>query len=300
MDLSIVFQGRAEDLNTESVCLIRKVFPDAYVVLSSWEGTIEKKYRGMFDLVVENQDPGPDFPDIANKNVPDNFKRQRVSTLNGMNKCDSTWMLKLRTDVRLTSSISKITELADIIIESKYQLKFCVSTAGSVDPKKFPILLHFSDLIQFGLKDELIRLWRSAYIPLDVETRFSTIKRKFFFSLSGMRTVRTACEQRLWLGRAVHPHLFHYDSLNYHYIDLHNSFLTMIYFFDTSKYGIILPPRVYQESKSAPCFYQQGVQNIVKKRSLLFFKMNPVLAVRYFKSWSSVLYLILKMTKEEK
>ena len=83
-EISVVVQGAIDKENTPK-CLksIRKVFPQAEIILSTWEGA---NVEGLdYDEVIFNKDPGgvkdPFVPTFTN-----NLLRQMVSTKSGVKK----------------------------------------------------------------------------------------------------------------------------------------------------------------------------------------------------------------------
>lgn len=105
-DISVIVQGAInKELTPKCLRNIRKYLPDAEIILSTWEGS---NVTGLnYDILVLNKDPGGYKHDFAVYNETrsmNNFNRQLVSTQNGIEKASHKYILKLRTDLELTSA----------------------------------------------------------------------------------------------------------------------------------------------------------------------------------------------------
>jgi len=105
-DISVVVQGGINrELTQKCLKSIRKYLPEAEIILSTWDGS---EVLGLdYDILVLNKDPGGIKHDYAIYNAPrsmNNFNRQLVSTQNGIKKANRKYILKLRTDLELTSA----------------------------------------------------------------------------------------------------------------------------------------------------------------------------------------------------
>ena len=98
-DISVVVQGAIDKINTK-LCLqcIRKQFPYAEVILSTWEGSNVSNLD--YDIVLFNKDPGAALCSNA-ENVLNNVNREIVSTFNGIKQAKNKYILKIRSDLIL-------------------------------------------------------------------------------------------------------------------------------------------------------------------------------------------------------
>lgn len=284
-DISIIFQGPYNNNLNNSITKIKSIFPSCEIIISSWKDDI--KY---FDIkedvkMVFSDDPGPDFIDCITK-APDNFTRQWYSTLTGLTNATKKYSIKLRTDVILENNIIKILELIEKL--EKLNKKYAVCTAGSIDPRKFPILLHFSDLIQVGKTKDLITLWKNSSRGTICEDIHSLIFRKTFFGLSGFRYAFNACEQRLWISNDDKVSI---DSFNKYLVKKHNDYQKKILLFRTENVGIVLPSRIYEDSRSYKYFYTNRIEKITYS-GWIFTRFNIKFYKSYIKSFFSFLFYL--------
>lgn len=104
-DVSVVVQGpvgqpgdQQRGWTLAALASVRRVLPDAELVLSTWTGT---DVRGLdADVLVLNEDPGP-TPSRDPTHVVNNVNRQITSTRGGLDKAAGTVAWKLRTDMEL-------------------------------------------------------------------------------------------------------------------------------------------------------------------------------------------------------
>ena len=181
-NISVVVQG-AIDKKLTPICLksIRKTLPNAQIILSTWVGS---DIDGLdYDILVLNEDPGAVIIDSVNK-TRNNVNRQIISTKNGILKSDRQYILKIRSDIKLTGT--GFLEYYDKYhTRSKdYKLfsqRIVVNNLYCANPKKTGLLYHLSDWVSFGLKSDMLDLWD---IPLQDEKEqlfYKTHKRPIDF-----------------------------------------------------------------------------------------------------------------------
>lgn len=164
-DISVVVQGAIDKkLTPECLKSIRKYFPEAEIILSTWEGS---DVSGLdYDILLLNQDPGGYKHDFAIYNEPrsiNNCNRQLVSTKNGILKSNRTYCLKLRSDIVLKNS--GFLEYWDKfeIRNSEYKLFNHRILCSSLFSREhscqfgtgFPTPFHPTDFWFFGLTNDL-------------------------------------------------------------------------------------------------------------------------------------------------
>ncbi|MDD3013272.1 MAG: WavE lipopolysaccharide synthesis family protein [Candidatus Gastranaerophilales bacterium] len=178
--ISVVIQGPIVDdpiiedrkkLTYRCIKNVRKFLPEAEIILSTWKGS---KLDGLeYDIVVENNDPGTYYRNDFFK-VLNNVNRQIVSTKNGVLKSNRKYVLKLRSDVILESAnflkyFAKYKKKSNKFCFVKERVLAC--TFFSRNPRWLrPYPYHPSDLIFFGLKEDLVNIWD---IPLAKEPETS-------------------------------------------------------------------------------------------------------------------------------
>ena len=163
-DISVVVQGVVHPEFT-STCLnsVRKHLPEAELILSTWCGSDLKGFD--FDVLVETDDPGG-FKDGLAPNFTNNLHRQAISTRNGLKKAIRPYALKIRGDVALQSAnfltfwdnnpqrMDDYALFDHKIICSDYFFK---KTVGRKEI--MPVPFHIGDWVQFGLVQDMLRLW---------------------------------------------------------------------------------------------------------------------------------------------
>ncbi len=163
-DISFVVQGGVDPVLTPQCLLsIRKYFPGAVIVLSSWAGS---DVSGLdYDTLVLSDDPGG-FANHKGKR-PNNVNRQIVSTYEGLRQVRTPYSFKLRTDFILSSS--EVVNYWDLFTAAapgnrlfeKRPLACCYFTRDMRSSLKkgrcYPY--HLSDIAFFGLTEDLKRLF---------------------------------------------------------------------------------------------------------------------------------------------
>lgn len=161
-DISVVVQGLivgSKDSPCEArhtlICLesIRKHLPGAQVILSTWKGS---NTEGLdYDVLVENEDPGTN---IMGEYVSNCF-RQIVSTMNGLNKCQTKYAIKIRSDIELQSTnfINLFEEYRDLPFDDLYKvLKQRVVIMTTCNPhRRYKLPFTASDWFYFGTTEDL-------------------------------------------------------------------------------------------------------------------------------------------------
>ena len=171
-NISVVVQG-AVDLTLTPICLksIRKYLPNAEIVLSTWKGS---EIDGLdYDKIVLNDDPGTIEMGKTEKN---NIKRQILSTLNGIKKTTGSYVLKIRSDMCLSSS--SFLNFFNIYNDYNKEWKFVdkrilVSSIATRDPREWECSYSLSDWIYFGSKDDLLKVWDIPFPSEEEENWFN-------------------------------------------------------------------------------------------------------------------------------
>lgn len=164
-EISVVVQ-EAIDKKQTPICLksIRKYLPNAEIILSTWEDSNVKNLDGLYDILVLNKDPGAYYCN-RKKSIKNNLNRQIVSTTNGLKKAKRHYVLKLRSDLILTSN--KFLDYYDmfpnrnskyslykqrIIVSSLFSREFCYSIEEN---RNCYCKCFVSDWYFFGLLEDI-------------------------------------------------------------------------------------------------------------------------------------------------
>lgn len=175
-DISIVMQGLPSPDTKDYLTTVRSVFPNAEIILSTWNGTNVDFSKGLVDKVIFCEDPGG-LPSAFWEEVIsiNNLNRQIVSTVAGIKAASRPYVMKLRTDFTLTTT--KIFDFWNRY--SKRDKKFMLFKHRVIVPSVFsriysdetltPTPFHPSDLFGFGLKKDLLLFYGSAPLASDEE-----------------------------------------------------------------------------------------------------------------------------------
>ena len=168
-DLSIVIQGFLLDNDTYKDCInsYRKVFKDAEIILSTWEGT---NVDGLdVDKVVFSPDPGPLVdPESAIDTKPNNLNRQIVSSKAGIEITSKPYVIKTRTDIKIFGD-----EILGYYNNENTEVfknigKFVIGNSFAKNPNQiYPSPFHFSDWIIFSDQKSMRELFNVAMLTND-------------------------------------------------------------------------------------------------------------------------------------
>ena len=187
--------GAPAGMTRAAVASVRKVMPGAKVLISTWAGSNAEGLGA--DAVVYSPDPGgvPNGPKARLNNV----NRQIVAMGAGLGLVESRWTLKLRSDTMLTSA-RVLERWGDYRERNPYLRVFkerIVTSAiltcharNCFHGKRYtPFLFHVNDMIQFGLTEDMRRLW---CIPLMPREDFS------YFTEDQLRSMKdNICNRRV-------------------------------------------------------------------------------------------------------
>ena len=174
-EISVVVQGAIDKENTPK-CLksIRKVFPQAEIILSTWEGA---NVEGLdYDEVIFNKDPGgvkdPFVPTFTN-----NLLRQMVSTKSGVKKAGRKYILKIRSDLYIfRNNLERCFKLFPLrnkefsifnhrLLGCSFFSKKYISAGNLIQPVPF----HISDWFVFGLAQDVRDFYIRQELPDEPE-----------------------------------------------------------------------------------------------------------------------------------
>ena len=164
--------GSPRGMTHEVVQSVRHVLPGAKIVISTWDGSGAEDFGA--EMVVYSSDPGgsPYAPGARLNNV----NRQIVAMRAGLERIDTRWALKLRSDTKLVSAgmatlwpryqarnpgygVFERRIVTSAILT--YNARLCIGSRLFT-----PFLFHVNDMIQFGLTSDLRRLWYIPTMPL--------------------------------------------------------------------------------------------------------------------------------------
>lgn len=198
-DISVVVQGPVCSVTTPR-CLksIRYHLPDSKIILSTWVGSDLSTVNSLCDTVVLNEDPGQVVwyrrPDTEENTIFSNVNRLIVSTQSGLARVDTKYALKFRSDLELVHSgfLNHYKQYPDY--EERYKCvrnRVLIWNLYSRNPylkNSFPY--HFSDVVLFGLTQDLKDIWDVSNMSTDGDLiRYGKVE-----------VARFAPEQYIWLN----------------------------------------------------------------------------------------------------
>lgn len=171
-NISVVVQGAVDKVNTPlTLKSVRKCFPGAELILSTWEGT---DTAGLdCDKVLLNNDPGGWRDERTN--FVNNLNRQLVSSLNGIRSAERQYCVKIRSDLyfkscRFLKYFHDFPQYEPEYRLFKERILFCSyffkRYLGEAAFEVHPTPFHLSDWFMFGLREDLLKLFD---IPLAKE-----------------------------------------------------------------------------------------------------------------------------------
>lgn len=197
-EISFVVQGIAKhSYMKKALTSIRKYYPGAEIILSTWEGCDTQKLD--YDIVIKSKDPGMQYLDEDNK-IPYNINRMLLSTQVGIQRATRKYVMKLRCDMWIRGNeflsyydafpkrdSQYVVSKNKIIVGSIFSLKY---EQGETEKLYTPF--HISDFYAFGLKEDIELLYQVPLVDLDTFARyFKTHEKPREYPVK-------AYEKRLW------------------------------------------------------------------------------------------------------
>ncbi|MGK0254957.1 MAG: hypothetical protein ACI9OE_002473 [Mariniflexile sp.] len=161
--ITFVIQGKYSDNGL--VEDIIKFYPGSPIIISCWRADDVKKYSHDNDIVIlKNVDPGG----FKYKRVYLNVNRQITSSLNGLNRANTKYSVKIRSDMRIfDSSILKILTENTYLPRDNYifQNWISISNLTTVNVNKIKRPFSYCDWIYVGKTIDLIKLFDIPLFP---------------------------------------------------------------------------------------------------------------------------------------
>lgn len=169
-NISFVVQGQIQPETYTFLQALRRNFPEAELVLSTWRGKYDPCFRRITDKMIYCKDPGAVVCSYYREVVQwNNLNRQLVTTMAGLNAASRPFVAKVRTDFTLENSTllsfwnrypkrqsDALLFRHRIIVPSLY------SRVYSDQPTALPVPFHPSDMFAFGRKDDMRRFFLSS------------------------------------------------------------------------------------------------------------------------------------------
>lgn len=160
--ISFVVQGPYHQGLHQCLESIRRYYPDAEIVLSSYKGnSCWLPQREMYDILVQSDDPGPLEHPIHQANISVN--RQIVTSNAGCKAATRPYICKLRNDLTITKTILEPSMVHFYEKRSSCQVfesKIWTSHVYSLNPYgALKFLFHPGDWVYFGNKEDVSQLF---------------------------------------------------------------------------------------------------------------------------------------------
>lgn len=154
-DISFVIQGPFREEVPAAIASVRRYFPAAEVIFSTWIGSDVPALD--IDFLVESRDPGQ-----VRWQYNENLNRQIVSTRAGLAAATRRFAVKMRTDCRLEGDGFARLDLSAVPRNPGYSLfreRIVCPARFTRNPARWPLLFHPSDMFHFGRREDLLDLW---------------------------------------------------------------------------------------------------------------------------------------------
>lgn len=169
-DVSFVIQGAiTSDSTTFNVIeSIKGNFPGSKIILSTWEGTLVNNLN--YDKLILSKDPGGIIVDDSTS-LYNNVNRQIVSSIEGIKKVDTKYVIKTRTDIifnsaRILNYLSKYNK-----VSGKYNItksRILVLSDTTYNPhRKYKMPYHICDFIYAGLTEDIYNVFNIDLMPVE-------------------------------------------------------------------------------------------------------------------------------------
>jgi hypothetical protein len=189
-DLTILIQGPYFEFkqynSNKNIQILKKKFPNANILVSTWKNQNNFKLESN-DKIIFNNDPGTVIDNHkGSATIGSNILRQIISVKNGLNKIDTKYTLKIRSDCYFESDKIIKLNLKKFQRNEKYKIldeRIILSSVGSLNQKNTNILYNYSDWFNFGLTSDLKKIWNNVTIDEEDKnyfTKFSSKKKNIY------------------------------------------------------------------------------------------------------------------------
>lgn len=249
-EITFLLQGAFDKkLTPQSVNSIKREFPGASIILSTWQGT-DVSSDLILDRCLFSPDPGG-YAD-THVNFVNNLCRQLVSTKRGLEEVKTKYVVKMRTDLAFFSdslkktfesfqdrSLEEVVFSKKIVIPSFFTKRFITSGDGKIIQ---PVPFHFSDWLCFGTTDDIFKLFECE-LPTEPENSQYFSKKNHFTNKLNLMSAshRFAPEQFIFYDAYKRLHVS--PEFFENYLDYSDSIIKASDLFLVNNF-IVYPPKV--------------------------------------------------------
>lgn len=172
-DITVIIQGDIRPETGRTISSVRRILPNAKVILSTYCNEPYHAYSGLVDELVLSKDPGGMPPSVkVNHAAYNNTNRQLISTQAGLARVNSRYALKMRTDCVLFERgfIHLLEQYSDSDVEMS---RLVVNSYYTRHPHGLACYqFHVSDWFVFGLACRVQSFFSAPLMTLDAATWF--------------------------------------------------------------------------------------------------------------------------------
>lgn len=203
-NISVVIQGPlCRNLEPDGgiircIASIREHLPGAEIVVSTWN---RESVVGLDGCKVITSEEPPEFYDISGNQI--NTNRLICSTRVGIETASREYVLKFRADhLLIDGSIAFIGEYDGSVAEDDRLLRRPITVTNLFirNPARVPMLFHLSDIIQFGLRDDMLKIWGQDLLTEEDHFVKGGPPRNPFGNFIGHSNLRVVPEQAIIIG----------------------------------------------------------------------------------------------------
>jgi len=203
-DISVVIAGLVQrdlpsgDLSSNCIRSLRKNLPGAELILSTWTHC---DTAGLdVDILIQMPEPAS-ILDCTGR--VSNFHRQRIAVAAGLVRAQRKFVLKFRPDLILENCtiVEAFTTHFNEQRPSLLSERVVITNLFIPNPLRDPTLYHLSDIVHFGFRRDLVRIWMNNVVD-SVSPIGNHHPRRILGNFSGYTDFRMLPEQALttaWL-----------------------------------------------------------------------------------------------------
>lgn len=251
-DLTILIQGPyfefGQNNSNKNIQILKKNFPDANILISTWKNQNNFKLDSN-DKIIFNDDPGTVIDNHkGSATIGSNILRQIVSVKNGLEKINTKYTLKIRSDCYFSSDKIIKLNLKKFQRNEKYKIlddRIIISSIGSLNQRNTNILYNYSDWFNLGLTNDLRKIWSNVNIDEEDKNYFTkfSFKRKNIYGKNW--DLKFTAEQFIYFksiskfieNNIIHAHDYTKDKLTV----AENYLINNYYLVDPDQINFIFP-----------------------------------------------------------
>jgi WavE lipopolysaccharide synthesis len=271
-DVSVVVQGPvvgsadaplADRKTRLALDSVRRVLPEAEIVLSTWKGASVADLP--FDTLVTSEDPGSLQGGVG---IVYNVNRQIVSTREGLRRASRPHALKLRSDCQLLHDgfrryFGRFPDRARCHRYFQDRIVGCELFFRNPAGDHAAYLFHIGDTAMFGRRDDMLALWDVEFAPEHEVVGWTSripASRLPHFGGGHVFTFRYVEEQHIWLAflrkqgarfELQFPGDFTVELAKESELTIMNNFVIA----GAEDFGVHLPTKLFSESRSPSAVY---------------------------------------------